>query len=159
MDNNSGNALVAVFFLILPLSVAMGVTGLFGGALSSFFPAISYWKGFWYFNLIAGTGWLIQLFLAVLLLRGDLRADYIGYLLTVVMSIGLVLISPYIITSFFVAELPVWLPLVFIIVSFAVMLYRHVLKVAFLELPQWWTVSWILCLWVPSTLLASWLIY
>jgi len=57
MDNNSGNALVAVFFLILPLSVAMGITGLFGGALSSYFPEISYWKGFWYFYLIARGGW------------------------------------------------------------------------------------------------------
>ncbi|MEM6726830.1 MAG: hypothetical protein AAF598_22520 [Bacteroidota bacterium] len=159
MDNQRGNALVAVFFLILPLSVAMGVTGMFGGALSMYFPEINYWKGFWYFNLIAGTGWLLQLVLAVVLLRGDLRADYIGYLLTVVMSIGLLILVPYIIASFFIQDLPYWIPIVFIVFSFMVMLYRHLIKVAFLELSQWWTLSWVLLLWIPSTLLIGLLIY
>ena len=159
MDNQRGNAIVAVFFLILPLSVAMGITGLFGGSLAPFFPDIDYWKGFWYFNLIAGTGWLLQLLLATVILKSEIRADYIGYLLTVVMSVGLLLLVPYILLTFVISSFPIWLPLIFIIGSFLIMLYRHYVKVDFLDIPQWWTVSWVLCLWVPSFIIANFLVF
>lgn len=105
--------------------------------------------------LIAGTGWVIQIVIAVLSLERQQILDYVGHLGTIMVT-GLLVLVPGIIFYFVSGVLFYLLPLLSVLCSSSLMLYLHYHRVNYLGLSQRWTVQWFLLLQVTAVL---WLLY
>lgn len=149
-DNSNAQTLVAYIFALLPVAFAIGVTGLFGGQLSTFFPEMSFSNGFWAMNLFAGTGWLIFVIFVFALMPESMKTDYLGYLFPTVLVPGLFLLLPYMLFHWLAPTRLIAIPLTFMVISLLVMFYRHHQKLKFLRLPLKWYFAWIACLALPA---------
>jgi hypothetical protein len=99
--------------------------------------------------LVCGSGWVVQLALAAVLLRGQLRWDYAAHL-GVLMAIGTgVLLPGMLLSALTNYQFPI-IPLLNVALSSGLMLWGHRLRVKRLGLSQRWTLSWLLALWTTA---------
>jgi predicted DCC family thiol-disulfide oxidoreductase YuxK len=133
-----------VSYIVLTLLTAVSLTAMFGVSLSGFFNGISPSAAAGQMLLMAGSGWVIQILLAVSLMR-EKALDYIGHLGSI-MVVGLLILIPWMLFYAATGILNFYLPAASVMVSSAYMLYLHIQRIKYLELPQAWTVSWFLML-------------
>lgn len=124
--------------------LAIVLTALFGITLRYFFTGISAPEAGGQMLLIAGTGWIVQMVLALIIIK-DKALDYIGHLGSV-MVVGLLLLTPWMLFYFLTGIQVVLLPALSVLASSAYMLYLHVQRTKYLEMSPAWTLSWFLLL-------------
>ncbi|WP_114783560.1 DCC1-like thiol-disulfide oxidoreductase family protein [Botryobacter ruber] len=105
--------------------------------------------------LMAGTGWVIQLMAAALLLERQQALEYAGHLGTIMVA-GLLVLVPAMSFYFIGGILFYPLPVLSVLCSSGLMLYLHHHRVQYLGLSQRWTVQWFFLLQVTALL---WLLY
>jgi hypothetical protein len=94
--------------------------------------------------LICGSGWVLQMGMAVLLLEKK-AVDYLGHL-SVLMIIGtLVLLPGMALSQVTQYQFPA-IPAISIVISSGLMTWQHIRRVQHLGLSQWWTCTWFLSL-------------
>lgn len=133
-----------ISYIIITLIISILLTALFGISLKNFFTHISSSEAAIQMLLMAGTGWVLQILLAIIWLR-DKALDYIGHLGSI-MVVGLLMLVPSMIFYVVSGILIYWVPAISVILSSGCMLYLHVKRVKYLELSQAWTTSWFLFL-------------
>ncbi len=143
-----------VAYLALTISISILLTCLFGISLRNFFDAISPLEAAVQMLLIAGTGWVIQITFALLLLKGK-ALDYIGNLGSI-MVVGLLILVPWLLFHSITGIDNRILPAISVLLSSCYMLYLHVRRANYLELSQAWTLSWFLLLQATA---AFWVYY
>lgn len=131
-------------YIAMTALISILLTGMFGISLRSFFTDISKMQAATEMLLIAGTGWILQILLAILMLRAK-ALDYIGHLGSI-MVVGLLILIPSMLFSFFTGIATPLVPGVSVILSSGCMLYLHINRVRYLEMSQRWTISWFLFL-------------
>lgn len=133
-----------VGFIVFTLLIAVSLTAMFGISLRNFAGNISPSAAAWQMILMAGTGWVVQMALAMAVMKNK-ALDYIGHLGSMMVA-GLLILLPWILFHAVTAIENVYLPLISVVISSAVMLYLHIHRVRHLELSQAWTASWFLSL-------------
>jgi hypothetical protein len=133
-----------ISYIAICVTLSVLLTGLFGISLKSFFQDISVWNAAGQMLLMAGTGWVIQMLLAIAILK-DRALDYIGHM-TSVMVVGLLLLTPWMLFYFLTGIRNIYMPALSVLISSAVMLYLHIHRTRHLQLSQVMTVSWFLLL-------------
>jgi hypothetical protein len=131
-------------YIAMTLLISVLLTALFGISLKTLFPNMSNVEAATQMLLMAGTGWVLQILLAIVVLR-DKALDYIGHLGSI-MVVGLLILVPSILFAAFTGVVTPWLPAISVMLSSAYMLYLHIHRVRYLELSQGWTISWFLLL-------------
>ena len=122
-------------FIFISLLIASLGTFAFEQSLKTVFPVTA---GGWAMLLIAGTGWLLQIALALLFLRQN-KIDYIGQL-CVIMLVGVLLLMPGVcITAIWPAPV---IPLISVLLSSCMMLQQHLYRVKYLQISSRWTFLW-----------------
>ena len=130
------------------------LTALFGISIRDHVAGLSGGEAAAQMLLMAGTGWVLQMALAMIFLRNK-ALDYVGHLGTIMVA-GLLILVPSMIFHALTGILTLWIPAVSVVVSSGYMLYLHIGRVKYLELSQAWTVSWFFLL--QSTAL-SWIYF
>lgn len=133
-----------VSYIAITLLISVLLTALFGISLKGFFANMSGAQAAMQMLLIAGTGWVLQMLLATVML-GDKALDYIGHLGSI-MVVGLLILIPSMLIVLFTGVSTPWIPAVSVVLSSGYMLYLHINRVRYLELSQGWTISWFLLL-------------
>jgi hypothetical protein len=133
-----------ISYIVMTLLLSIMLTGLFAISLKNLFNGISTTEAAVQMLLMAGTGWVLQIIVAVIKLR-DKALDYIGHLGSI-MVVGLLILVPSMLFVAISGILTPYLPALSVMVSSACMLYLHINRVRYLELSQGWTVSWFLFL-------------
>ena len=133
-----------VSYIVITLLISILLTALFGISLRGFFSGMSAPDAAIQMLLMAGTGWVFQILMAIVALRGK-ALEYIGHLGTI-MVIGLLIVVPSMLFFAFTGILIAWIPAVSVLVSSGYMLYLHICRVRYLEIPQTWTITWFLFL-------------
>ena len=133
-----------ISYIVMTLLIAILLTALFGISLKNLFNGISTMEAATQMLLMAGTGWVLQILLAIARLR-DKALDYIGHLGSI-MVVGLLILVPSMLFSAFTDIVTPWLPAISVLFSSGYMLYLHMNRVRYLELSQGWTISWFLFL-------------
>ncbi len=140
--NLKANQVVATLFLFIPIALASGIWAWYGSCLSTWFDTMTNWR----MILMAGSGWIIHLILVFVLMNKEIRSDYLGYLFSVVLLSGLLILFLTLIGQsifpFKIKEIPISI----LGFSYAVMLYRHIKKTSFIGLSQKWTLYWIIAM-------------
>lgn len=139
-----------VSYIVLTLSIAIFLTAMFGVSLRKLFVNISAFEAAIQMLLIAGTGWLVQIIFATILLKSR-ALDYIGHLGSI-MVVGLLILVPWMLFYAFTGISTFYLPALSVTISSAYMLYLHILRVRYLELTQAWTFSWFMSLQLSALL-------
>ena len=129
---------------MITLIMAILLTALFGISLRSFFSGMSASDAATQMLLMAGTGWIFQILIAIVMLR-DKALDYIGHLGTI-MVLGLLILVPGMLFFACTGILTPWVPAVSVLLSSGCMLYLHICRVRYLEISQGWTITWFLFL-------------
>lgn len=127
-------------YIVMTLLIAILLTALFGISLRNLFTGISRAEAATQMLLMAGTGWVLQMLFAMIILR-DKALDYIGHLGSI-MVVGLLILVPSMLFYAFTGILTPWLPAISVLISSGYMLYLHINRVKYLELSQAWTISW-----------------
>jgi hypothetical protein len=127
------NHLLFILFTVLFSSV---VTWWFGISVGHYLYIINGFK----MLLIAGTGWFIQIIIAVMFLKNE-KIAYLTHL-SINMIIGVLLLIPGIILSSLTGYQFVLIPIVSVCISSSVMLWQHIKRVKNIGISQWYTVSW-----------------
>lgn len=143
-----------VAYIVITLLISVILTSLFGISLRSFFIGTSPVEASIQMLLMAGTGWILQIILAMLLLK-EKALDYIGHLGSI-MVVGLLILVPSILFHFITGIENIYLPALSVLLSSGYMLYLHIHRTKYLEISQWWTLSWFLLL---QTTAAFWVYY
>ena len=133
-----------VSFIVMAMLLSVCLTIAFGISLKDFFNDISAAEAAVQMLLMAGTGWLVQILLATILLK-EKAIDYIGHLGSI-MVVGLLVLVPWMIFHAITGSQHVYLPVLSVLVSSAYMLYLHAHRIKYLRLSQVWTFSWFLLL-------------
>ena len=133
-----------IAYIILAIVTAVVLTALFGVSLRKFVPGTTVFSAMGQMLLIAGTGWVIQILIAAVLMK-EKALDYVGHLGNIMVA-GLLVLVPWMLFYFISGILIFYIPLASVCISSACMLYLHVKRVKFLGLSQVWTVSWFLLL-------------
>lgn len=133
-----------ISYIIMTLAIAILLTALFGISIRNFFTDISRTEAAKQMLLIAGTGWVLQILLAIISLREN-ALDYIGHLGSI-MVVGLLILVPSMLFYPFTGILTPWVPAISVLISSAYMLYLHINRVKYLELSQAWTIIWFIFL-------------
>lgn len=128
-----------ISYITIAVLVGIILTALFGISLKNF-ANISSTEAAIQMLLMAGTGWVVQIGLAIIALR-DKALDYIGHLGSI-MVVGLVILVPSMLFSSLTGILTPWVPAISVMISTAYMLYLHINRARHLELSQRWTISW-----------------
>jgi predicted DCC family thiol-disulfide oxidoreductase YuxK len=130
-----------IAFILFAILSSITITYAFGQTLN---PLLASTTGGFAMLLIAGTGWVIQLFLAAILLRGE-RIEYISHL-AAIMLIGVLLLVPAICLNWLTSS--IYLPIAFlsVLLSSSLMCRQHYIRVRSLRLSQRWTVLWFIVL-------------
>lgn len=131
-------------YIVMTLLISVLLTALFGISLKTFFVNLSDADAAMQMLLVAGTGWVLQILLAMVMLR-DKALDYIGHLGSI-MVVGLLILTPSMLISALTSMNTPWIPVVSVMLSSGYMLYLHINRVRYLELSQGWTISWFLFL-------------
>jgi len=137
-------------FIMMTFAFAIILTALFGMTLTKFFHGLSPGRAAAEMMVVAGTGWTIQVGIAVAIMKNK-ALDYAGHVGTIMVA-GLTVLSPWMIFQSITGAGAVWMPVVSVVLSSGVMLYLHIDRVRYLGLSQWWTVSWFA--WLQTTALA-----
>lgn len=96
--------------------------------------------------LIVGFGWLTQIIISRFLMTDTNFRDYSQHLALIAL-VGVLILLPTILLSFFVSKIILGpLLIVTIALSSGIMSLMHFKRVGFLSLSQGWTVTWFLCL-------------
>ena len=104
--------------------------------------------------LICGTGWLLQLLVAFVLLSGQRRLEYAGQL-AVIMLIGTLVLLPGIAIDAATAHRhPAWL-VGSVALSSTLMHAEHLRRIRYLQLSRWWVLLWSVLLFATAL---AWLI-
>jgi predicted DCC family thiol-disulfide oxidoreductase YuxK len=133
-----------VSYIVMTLLISILFTGLFGVSLKNLFNDISVIEAATQMLLMAGTGWVLQTLLAILMLR-DKALDYVGHLGSI-MVVGLLILVPSMLFSAFTDIVTPWIPAISVMLSSGYMLYLRINRVRYLDLSQGWTISWFLFL-------------
>jgi predicted DCC family thiol-disulfide oxidoreductase YuxK len=133
-----------ISYILMTVLISVLLTALFGISLKSFFPEMLKTEAATQMLLMAGTGWVLQIVVAVVVLR-DKALDYIGHLGSI-MVVGLLILIPSMLISAFTGIATPWIPAISVMFSSGYMLYLHLNRVRYLELSQGWTISWFLFL-------------
>jgi len=141
-------------FIILAFASAAILTALFGVTLVKFIPGLSPGRAAAEMILIAGTGWAVQLVMAMAVMKNR-ALDYAGHIGTM-MVLGLTVLVPWMIFQSITGPGIVWMPVVSVVLSSGIMLYVHIHRVRYLGLSQWWTVSWFVSL---QTTASAWIYF
>lgn len=131
-------------YIVIGLTISVILTMLFGISLTGFFANISPGEAALQMLLMAGTGWVIQMILAVVFLKGK-ALDYIGHLVTIMVA-GLLVLVPWMLFHAATGILSVSIPVASVVLSSIVMLWLHISRASYLELNHRWTASWFLLL-------------
>lgn len=130
-----------VVFILFAILFSSLVSWWFGEIVAAYFGRNG---GGYQMLLIAGTGWALQILLAISILKHQ-RMDYIGHL-SVIMIIGVLLLVPGNILSLITNYQYAIIPAISVCISSGVMLWQHSRRTAHLQLAQAWTLSWFLLL-------------
>jgi predicted DCC family thiol-disulfide oxidoreductase YuxK len=131
-------------YIAITVLISIVLTALFGITLKGFFPGTSALRAAIEMLLIAGTGWVLQIFFAVLLLKNE-ALDYVGHLGTIMVA-GLMILVPSMLFYAITGILNAHVPLFSVLLSSATMLYLHRHRVMHLKISSLWTVSWFMLL-------------
>ena len=137
-----------ISYIIMTLLIATFLTAMFGISLRKLFAGISSSEAAIQMLLIAGTGWVIQIILAVIILK-DRALDYVGHLGSIMVA-GLLILVPWMLFYAYTGMLSLYPPALSVVISSSYMLYLHVHRIRHLELSQAWTVSWFVSLQVTA---------
>lgn len=137
-------------YIGITVTLSVLLTILFGISLKGFFADLSSKEAAIQMLLMAGSGWVLQILAAGLLLK-DKALDYIGHLGSI-MVVGLLILVPSMVLTG-IAEIQwIWLPALSVFISSMGMLYLHIHRVKHLEISQAWTFSWFLFLQATASL-------
>ncbi len=137
-----------ISFIAITLMLSVFLTVMFGMSLKNFFIGISTGEAAMQMLLMAGSGWILQIVLAIIMLR-EKALDYVGHLGSI-MVVGLLILVPWMLFHAITGIVNPYLPALSVIFSSALMLYLHIHRVRYLELSQGWTVSWFLFLQITA---------
>lgn len=143
-----------ISFIALAVLIAVMLTALFGVSVHEAL-GVKPLTGAGQLLVMAGTGWVVQMMIAVLTLEKQQVLDYIGHLGTMMVA-GLLVLVPAIIFYFISGVLFYPLPLLSVVASSGLMLYLHYHRVKYLGMQQRWTLQWFLLLQATAVL---WLLY
>lgn len=133
-----------VSYIVSTLLIAIFLTAMFGISLRKLSVGVSAFGAAIQMLLMAGTGWVIQIIIASIVLKSK-ALDYIGHLGSI-MVVGLLILVPWMLFYTFTGILTFFLPALSVAISSAYMLYLHIHRIRYLELSQAWSVSWFLSL-------------
>lgn len=133
-----------ISYIIIMLLFSVLLTALFGVSLAHFFQGVPAFTAASLMLLMAGTGWVIQMVLAALLLK-DKALEYVGHLGSIMVA-GLLILVPWILFHAITGIHLPHLPALSVVASSAWMLYMHTRRIRHLGLSQIWTVSWLVLL-------------
>jgi hypothetical protein len=133
-----------ISYIVMTLLLSIFLTAMFGISLRNFFTGISMSEGAIQMLLMAGSGWVLQILAAIVVLRQK-ALDYIGHLGSI-MVVGLLILVPWMLFYSLTGILNPWLPAISVLLSSVYMLYLHMSRVKYLEISQGWSVSWFLLL-------------
>ncbi|MES2734342.1 MAG: DCC1-like thiol-disulfide oxidoreductase family protein [Bacteroidota bacterium] len=128
-------------FIAYALVLASLITYLFGWSVAGYWPMENSGGKMLF---ICGTGWVIQMLWAVILLS-EKKVDYLGHL-AVLMILGTLILVPGITLSWLTHNEFPFIPVVSVLVSSSLMGWQHVRRVQHLGLSKWWTASWFITL-------------
>jgi hypothetical protein len=132
-----------ISYILMTVLISMVLTAIFGVSLRNLFTDSSAREAAKQMLLITGSGWVLQILLATILLK-DTALDYIGHLGSIMVA-GLLILVPWMVLYALGIRTP-YLPAVSVMMSSAYMLYLHINRVKYLEISQGWTLSWFLLL-------------
>lgn len=133
-----------ITYIAITLLISSVLTALFGVSLKHFFTGISASEAALQMLLMAGTGWVLQIMMAIAWMRNE-ALDYIGHLGSI-MVVGLLILVPWMLFYSITGISLIYLPAIIVLMSSAYMLYLHIERIKYLGRSQWWTVSWFLLL-------------
>jgi len=136
-------------FIYIAVLIAGLLTYAFGASLENTLPI---GNGSFKMLLIAGSGWVVQIILALVFLKQK-QLEYMGQL-AVIMLLGVFVLVPGILLSTIWAS-PV-VPLVSVIFSSGLMVHQHIFRILHLQLSQSWTWLWFISL---QSTAAAWVYY
>lgn len=131
-------------YIALTIGISVLLTVLFGISLKDFFYGMDLRTAGLQMLLMAGTGWILQIGAAWLLLK-DKALDYIGHLGSIMVA-GLLVIVPWMLFKWLTGIDLSYFPAGSVVVSSFTMLQMHIHRVKYLALSQAWTLSWFLFL-------------
>lgn len=143
-----------IWYIAVTLLISITLTALFGISLRGFFPDLTAPRAALQMLLMAGTGWVVQLLFATIMLR-DKALDYIGHLGSIMVA-GLLILVPWMLLRAVTGIVTPYLPALSVTVSSVSMLYLHINRVRQLGLSQAWTISWFLLL---QTGAVGWIVF
>lgn len=129
-----------VSYILVTSLIAVILTALFGIAFRRYISNDSPLNAAMQMLIMAGTGWVLQILLAIGVLK-EKALDYIGHLGTIMVAGVLVLIPAMLISALSAVTTP-WIPAISLLISSGYMLYLHIKRVRYLSLSQGWTFSW-----------------
>lgn len=133
-----------VSYIAMCAVIAVALTALFGISLATFFIGLRASEAARQMLLMAGTGWILQIVLASMILR-EKALDYVGHLATIMVA-GLLVLTPWMLFHFLTGLREPLLPAVSVFVSSLMMLRMHVCRTRYLQLSQIWTFTWFILL-------------
>ncbi len=139
-----------ISFIALAVLLAVLLTALFGVSVHEAL-GVAPLAGAGQLLLIAGTGWVIHIFIATLTLPRSRTLDYVGHLGTIMVA-GLLVLLPAILFYLVSGVLFYPLPALSVACSSGLMLYLHYKRVKYLGMPQRWTLQWFLLLQATAVL-------
>lgn len=139
-------------YIAIAVMVSIVLTALFGVSLHKLVGGVSAGEAATQMLLIAGTGWVLQIIVATVVM-GDKALDYVGHLGSIMVT-GLLVLVPWMLLHAIAGINEPLFPAFSVVVSSAFMLYLHVQRVRYLEISQGWTISWFLFLQCTA---ASWI--
>lgn len=133
-----------ISYIVLASLISVLLTTLFGISLRKFFTNITASEAAGQMLLIAGTGWVVQIIIAVAVMK-EKALDYLGHLGSI-MVVGLLILTPWMMFYYCTGILIPYIPGLSVLLSSACMLYLHTQRIKYMELTQAWTISWFLLL-------------
>jgi hypothetical protein len=133
-----------ISYILMAAFISVVLTALLGVSLRNFFSRVTAFEAAGQMLLIAGSGWVIQMLIIILCLK-EKALDYIGHLASIMVA-GLLVLVPWMVFYFLSRIAIPHIPAISVVFSSACMLYLHIYRTRFLEMSQWWTVSWFLLL-------------
>lgn len=141
--SKSFNLKYRIIFMVFAVLISALITFLFGRSAAPY-VSVDQFSGGWQMLLIAGTGWIVQAVMVILLKREN-KLEYLDHL-SVVMIIGVLILLPGIVLSS-LTDYQYWLtPVISILLSSGIMLWQHLKRVDHIKASQVWTMSWFLAL-------------
>lgn len=129
-----------ISYIIITFLISIFLTAIFGISLRRFFINVSASEAAGQMLLVAGTGWVVQIVLAVGLMKGK-ALDYVGHLGSIMVA-GLLILIPWMLLHFVAGIINPYFPMLSVVISSTCMLYLHMQRINYLGLKQAWTISW-----------------